>query len=416
MDRAMLSNFDVDFDEVQPPLPPGSVLKICVQNQFYSVMTAAPGRFGEKTMEYRADTDPQKRPYWHPRLEGRVYDYVKIYGGVARPDDNASWTLFKWKGTRTMHPKSGSFTCGPYSNGATKTFLAESMWVVECGVSVQRHTSLHDFIHTYHNQMLQTESGEQMPALSRLPKLGRNTKAKHKGASAESLTSGSEGGQDNADQLDNIRDAINRLTSLVATNAGIKSLPTKTFVQSELKKLHEKSDAAGKSVNTAMTPLKAHITAEVDPIKNSLADALSKLATLQAKVNAMPKERKEREAKLNEPEVEEEEEEEEELSGGGYRSSPKKSHGTQKQSRSNENDMYKEMLALAARRKVEDAFHDAQMESERQAGRKRARMLEQYQDDLQAELDASKRKASLEAFRAQQARDDIFSLLQTHGK
>ena len=82
----------------------------------------------------------------------------------------------------------------------------------------------------------------------------------------------------------------------------------------------------------------------------------------------------------------------------------------------NENDMYKEMLALAARRKVEDAFHDAQMESERQAGRKRARMLEQYQDDLQAELEAAKRKASLEAFRAQQARDDIFSLLQTHGK
>lgn len=138
-DRAVLSSFCPEYTEVIPSTPHGRTLLACVSLDFYHLMVA-----GEKTEEYRSDKTDST--YWRSRLaNGREYDQVKLYGGVSVPTERASWAVFNWLGTRTMSPKGGTFTCGPYSNGSTRTFPATTMWAIQLGVVVARNYTMTDF-------------------------------------------------------------------------------------------------------------------------------------------------------------------------------------------------------------------------------------------------------------------------------
>ena len=147
-DAALLSRYCLLFTQVRVVEGEwdkgGANINVCVQTPFYMVMTAPLGERGEKKEEYRSDEGggkENKRPYWRPRLHNRAYRYVTLYSGVHIPDKRASWTVFDCVNIRHMAVPSGTFTCGPFSNGATKTFKGKEMWAIELGPVRARYRS-----------------------------------------------------------------------------------------------------------------------------------------------------------------------------------------------------------------------------------------------------------------------------------
>jgi hypothetical protein len=118
-----------------------AVLKLCVEMPMYEVMTCKVGVRGEKREDYRMDKKG-KRKHWEPRLVGRRYDLVKVYGGTNIFDEAAPWTLFKWRRNEESILSTRVFTAGPYSNGALREFPVRKgfpLHTVHLGVVVGRH-------------------------------------------------------------------------------------------------------------------------------------------------------------------------------------------------------------------------------------------------------------------------------------
>ena len=247
-DRALMHMFCVDYSEHEvqrPVLGEGeSALPLCVEMQFYDVMACGIGARGEKTTDYRADK-PGKRPYWHPRLEGRKYDYVVVYGGVNVPDPRAPWTMFKWERTRTMHLPTGSFVCGPYSNGSTKAFDVKKMWAVELGCAVQKHDPQHSLTRNLYAQT----AGEDLSLGTLYKSKPKPTHATPVPSTADPIlvdqsTSDSDGGGSQSDIVD-VRNSLTRLASMMATNESVSSsaLQTRDAVTQELAVLRATANA-----------------------------------------------------------------------------------------------------------------------------------------------------------------------------
>ena len=219
-----------------------SVLKMTVALDFYHVLsTFAVGEYGEKRDDYRADK-PDKRPYWHPRLHNRTYDVVKIYGGVSAFDDTASWTLFEFLGVTPMMPDAGSFTAGPYSNGASKTFSCKSMWAVHLGIVLGRHYTHrgNDYQTLYHPQVWPTPVYNQLhPRTS-----GGKSKPKPPGGKAKSKAVSKKGSKGNP----------------VASAVNVPTVPTFTIqqiqqMQQVMSKIVRDNAPTAKTMSAGLTPV-----------------------------------------------------------------------------------------------------------------------------------------------------------------
>jgi hypothetical protein len=75
----------------------GSVLKLTVSGDVYDEMAAPVGSTGRKTTECRQAGD-----WIESRLDGRRYDFVKLYRAVPGFFESAEWTVFECDGYQSV--------------------------------------------------------------------------------------------------------------------------------------------------------------------------------------------------------------------------------------------------------------------------------------------------------------------------
>jgi hypothetical protein len=109
------------------------VLKLTTQKLPYAHMTAAVGERGSKKVEVRKDS-----PWIRSRLDGRTYDYVKIYQGHTFDDVKGVWTLFECEGYKKSGEKGKMYEISFGEGVGTGATMLGEVWVVYLGKVLKR--------------------------------------------------------------------------------------------------------------------------------------------------------------------------------------------------------------------------------------------------------------------------------------
>jgi hypothetical protein len=114
-----------------------STLKLIVTVDAYEAMTARVGERGRKKKEIRiAD---QKTMWIEKRLDGRVYDSVKLYG-AGYISERVRWTEFECLGYRRAGREGGEYTVGGMCDGEEwEMFVDGVVWEICLGKVLARH-------------------------------------------------------------------------------------------------------------------------------------------------------------------------------------------------------------------------------------------------------------------------------------
>ena len=122
------------------------VLKLTVGLDVYSEMTAPAGCRGRKSKEIRPDGD-----WIRARLDGREYEYVKLYAGLPYLDESKTWTMFECLGYECVGSEGVEYEVENYGDGFV--LVVEGLvWEIHLGVVVDRH-----FPDKSHGQVLKVE-------------------------------------------------------------------------------------------------------------------------------------------------------------------------------------------------------------------------------------------------------------------
>lgn len=108
-------------------------LKLTVGADVYATMTAAVGSRGVKRKECRLTCK-----WVNSRLDGREYDFVKLYGGVPGFYEWASWTKFECDGYECVGEDGVDYEVEDYGDGFTLLFEGR-VWEIKLGKVVDRH-------------------------------------------------------------------------------------------------------------------------------------------------------------------------------------------------------------------------------------------------------------------------------------
>jgi hypothetical protein len=111
-------------------------LKLTVSLYAYEAMTARVGEVGRKMKEIR-----EVGKVWvESRLDGRVYESVKLYGGVACLDEKASWTRFVCLGYSKAGAKGEDYRVEGMGDGeGWEMWFKGEVWEIHLGVVLERH-------------------------------------------------------------------------------------------------------------------------------------------------------------------------------------------------------------------------------------------------------------------------------------
>ena len=99
----------------------------------YVVMTAPVGQRGRKGEECRVDGT-----WIQQRLDGRQYEYVKLYAGVPYFSEDARWTMFECLGYRLVGKEGEKYEVQNYGDGFVLVFEGK-VWENFLGKVVQRN-------------------------------------------------------------------------------------------------------------------------------------------------------------------------------------------------------------------------------------------------------------------------------------
>ena len=281
------------------------VLKMTLAQQFYDVITAPVGSWGEKCEEFRADNKKGKRPYWGPRLENRdgsvrPYYAVKVYAATQIIDEQRSWTLLRWQYTQSFTPESEEFVCGPYSNGGSKSFKADKVWAIGLGRVIGRHYTSdcwdNDFTH-----ITQVES---YPVLFGKGK-GNSTGGKSK---TGGISKESKGTSSSTKKNTGAGDATESGLGEITADHPLMQMLLKSFVQQTRTAIEAGRSATNKTLvstlDTKLTPLRNKINglrappsadditeavgSHTDPMKATLHNLVESTAAIKNVVDQIP--------------------------------------------------------------------------------------------------------------------------------
>jgi hypothetical protein len=111
-------------------------LKLTVTMEAYKAMTASVGMPGRKIDEIRC----AGKAWVESRLDGRKYDYVKLYGGVPGFYETAPWTLFHCLGYSKAGAAGESYRVQGMGTGeGWELWFQGEVWEIHLGVVVERH-------------------------------------------------------------------------------------------------------------------------------------------------------------------------------------------------------------------------------------------------------------------------------------
>jgi hypothetical protein len=144
-----------------------SILKLTVASDVYDVMTALPGQRGKKRKECRPD-----KIWVRQRLDGRHYDYVKMYPGIPYFDDDARWTMWECEGYERVGEDGKEYEVQDYG-GENEGFVLVVdgyVWEIYLGKVVARNR---------HDDDDQFEGPELEPEISSAPTTGKQQEQSH---------------------------------------------------------------------------------------------------------------------------------------------------------------------------------------------------------------------------------------------
>jgi hypothetical protein len=111
-------------------------LKLTVTMEAYKAMTASVGMYGHKLDEIRS----AGKAWVESRLDGRKYDYVKLYGGVPGFYEIAPWTRFHCLGYSKAGAAGESYRVQGMGTGqGWEMWYQGEVWEIHLGVVVERH-------------------------------------------------------------------------------------------------------------------------------------------------------------------------------------------------------------------------------------------------------------------------------------
>lgn len=110
------------------------ILKLPVSMPAYKAMTGRVGGRGFKGVEVRRCSN------WNnSRIEGRDYDFLKLYGGVNYCSEKVDWTLFELKDIKRAG-REGSEYIVPDFGGDEFDFVVDGeVWLIRVGDILDRH-------------------------------------------------------------------------------------------------------------------------------------------------------------------------------------------------------------------------------------------------------------------------------------
>jgi len=114
----------------------GRVLKLTVCGDVYDEMTAPVGSTGRKRTECRQASD-----WIESRLDGRVYDFVKLYRAVPGFYESAEWTVFECNGYQAVGAEGRDYVVQNYGEKEGFRLVFRGLvWEIFLGVVVCRRT------------------------------------------------------------------------------------------------------------------------------------------------------------------------------------------------------------------------------------------------------------------------------------